>query len=126
MVINAQSVIDDLTKYSRFGSRKWFIPNAIFNSRFELKRAWLRAYFDGDGSVDISKKSIFAKSVNKLGLEQITLLLETLYIKSHILGPYDDAYVLVIDSKDVYSSKIRFLSSEKSAKLDKITNLDRG
>lgn len=92
---------------------------------FKLKVAWLRAYFDGDGSVSLIKKSIFAKSMNKRGLEEIKTLLKTLGINSHILGPYNGAHVLVINDKGLYAKKIGFLSPEKLDKLNLIFNQTR-
>ena len=71
-------------------SYQWFIGKEILNSSKNVKRNWLRAFFDDEATVAIKEKRIRVKSMNGKGLKQVKSLLKTFLIKSKITGPNSD------------------------------------
>ncbi len=86
-------------------SREWRAPITIFlykdqDKTMDLIRAWLRAYIDDEGYIDLRTRRITITSVNETGLKDVRRLLEVLGISCKIykiMRGY--AYRLVI-SKD--------------------------
>jgi len=84
-------------------SHNWFIPKELFYSNNKIKRAWLRAFFDDEATIDIQKKVIRLKIVNKNGLIQIQQLLLELGINSNITGPNcDNTWFLNIRHENIF------------------------
>jgi len=67
------------------GSQSWKVPDIAFQD-LELGRGFINGYFDGDGSISISKEYPWLRfsSINLEGLEMVRLLLEMFGIKSII------------------------------------------
>lgn len=89
--ITKNNVIRDLLKYTDFGCLKWSIPSSILKSDHLVKAAFIRGFFDGDGSVDYVDKKIprirFGSS-NFNGLKMLSKLLESISLKHSLNGPY--------------------------------------
>jgi DNA-binding transcriptional regulator WhiA len=66
--ITKNSVLDDLTEIANFGSSEWFIPSEIVSGNDQIKRAFIRGFFDGDGSVDFAEKKIPRIRINSINL----------------------------------------------------------
>ena len=77
-------VMNDLRRYSKFGSHKWSVPKSMLTSNVWLKGLYCRGYFDGDGTVETHKKEVRFDSVNYNGLLGIKSLLDSLGIKSSL------------------------------------------
>lgn len=83
MDASCEIISRDLLKYSKFRTRNWCVPNIILNSGdTSIISSFLQAFFDSEGTV--SKYIISAGSINKLGLQQIQMLLNKLGIKSQV------------------------------------------
>lgn len=131
--ITKNIVIDDLTGMAKFGSSEWFIPNEIFLGDDQIKRAFIRGFFDGDGSVDFAEKKIpriRIYSTNSNGIKQIKKLLHSLLIESNINGPYrrnkrKDCYELLLRTSSVIKF-IKCISSKHSKKRRVFRNISQG
>src|SRR3989344_3464 len=90
--VTKSSIIDDILSNIVLGNNSWRVPNNILHSdKVELKKGFVSGFFDGDGSVDISKSGtprIRITSTNLKGLTEIRKLLSDLNIKSSFRGPY--------------------------------------
>jgi len=75
-----------------FGAGKsadWFISDEILNAKKSIIREWLKAFFDDEAFVELSKFRISVNSVNSKGLKQIQGLLKKMGIeRTTINGPY--------------------------------------
>lgn len=73
-MIQRISIFEDLERYGNVDSFNWKIPKEILDSNKKIIAAWLRAFFDGDGSVEFDIKEghyrILAYSVNLKGLKK--------------------------------------------------------
>ncbi|MFH1641454.1 MAG: LAGLIDADG family homing endonuclease [Nanoarchaeota archaeon] len=80
-----KSIIKKITGQTLVGHLKWAIPESIINGNPYQKIAFLRGFFDGDGTISNNNVRFF--SVNKSGLKQIYLLLLDLDFNPSIHGP---------------------------------------
>ena len=104
-------------------SYNWYIPKKIINSNEKVICAWLRAFFDDESTVSVSKKMIRIKSMNPAGLGQVQDLLARLTIYSKITGQNcDKSYYLNIYRTDIkkYASLIGFTHPDKINKIEKV------
>ncbi len=102
-------------------SYNWSISKEIINASKEVKRNWIRAFFDDEAYFDNGNR-IRVKCVNKKGLQQITRMLDE-FIPCHLLpkkGSYwGKTYCININKKDVpkFFSKIGTLRYQSSKKI---------
>lgn len=90
------------------GSYEWTIPDSIIEGSKNIKKSWLRAFFDDEARFDKNEKGellrIRLKSVNKKGVCQVADILRT-FVPCHITprkGLYTDKTVyLNIRRKDI-------------------------
>jgi DNA-binding transcriptional regulator WhiA len=116
--ITKNFVIDDLLKDAKFGTLNWIVPNDVLFSVKKVQSAFLRGFFDGDGSVDFADKKIpriRITSQNLNGLMQLKKILNNLEINANINGPYkyvtrNSIYELLLETRSV----IRFIKLIKS------------
>ena len=124
--IKKKSVIEDLVKYTEFGSKKWRIPEDIFNSSIDIKSSFIRGLFDGDGS--ITKYKIRLVSVNKEGICGVKDLLNSIGIECRTGGPLKvsgnrkPTYELIIPRRFILMYK-NIISSNHYKKLNKLQSL---
>jgi len=96
------NVIEDLLKYSDYGSLKWSIPKEMFFKEASIKYAFLSGFIDGDGSVDDRRIRIYSANFN--GLLQISEILKSLNIYHTLQGPIKinkkhDMFAIYINKK---------------------------
>jgi intein/homing endonuclease len=104
-------VIRKIIAQTRLGHLNWRIPTSVISSNKKIKVAFLRGFFDGDGTA-IGCVRMF--STNKEGINQLSLLLLELNFRNTIQGPIfkpnrKPHYVLQISRKD----QVRFLEEIK-------------
>lgn len=81
-IINLTSklVVKDLLKYSKsFKTRKWDVPNELFESKSEIVSAFIKGLFDSDGSISLRKPNgayLYVCSANAKSLFKIKDLLK--------------------------------------------------
>jgi hypothetical protein len=102
-------------------SHDWYIPKEILNSSLNIKKEWLKAFFDDEAHV--SSSNIIINLVNYKVLKQIQKMLKEFNIKSNLNGPYHwrqfTSYHLIIlkESLVIYNSKIGFYHPKKKKQL---------
>ncbi len=104
-------IIKSIISHTKLGFLKWKVPNNIMESSKNIKIAFIRGYFDGDGTVS-NRVRMF--SSNKKGLKQVSKLLKDLEIKHTFQGPIfkenrKPSYIIQVSEKE----KERFLNMIK-------------
>ena len=75
--LKRKEVVKDLKKYTLFGSKKWKVPNELFDKKYENQaKYFIRSFVDGDGTIDLVKKSVIIDSTNKNSLKEMSNLLK--------------------------------------------------
>jgi len=105
--IGKRNVIKHIINYTDLGNLRWRVPSLVDNSSMSVQIAFLRGYFDGDGTAS-NRVRMF--SVNKTGLNQVSKLLKNLKVKHTMQGPIfkknrKPSYIIQISETD----KERFL-----------------
>jgi intein/homing endonuclease len=77
-------IIRKIITQTKLGHLKWKVPDAVLDAQVEIKIAFIRGYFDGDGTVS-NRVRMF--STNKTGLIQVSKILEELEIKHSLPKP---------------------------------------
>lgn len=121
------NIAKDLLYLSKYDSYGWSIPRSIMDGNEDIKREWLKTFFDAEGSPYFSKIhncSVTGCSVNGHGIKQVKKLLEDFCIKSYLNGPYKKkGYNLVIKRKTSllkFYKEIGFNLDYKQEKLKEI------
>lgn len=122
--------LDLLTTTKSFFTKTWRISDQILASSTIIKSYFLKGLYDSEGDVDIRYKRIGLTSINKIGLQQVQILLSQFKIRSTIIkrnagGNRKSRYVLRIqDRKSVtnFSNKISFGMHRKEIDLKKLIN----
>ena len=89
--ITKVSVIRDILNYTNLGCLNWRIPEEVINSENDIKAAFTRGFFDGDGSVDFTKHGslrVRFSSSNYAGLISLSTLLNSINLHHNLNGPY--------------------------------------
>ncbi|MFH0973215.1 MAG: LAGLIDADG family homing endonuclease [Candidatus Micrarchaeota archaeon] len=119
----SKRIFTRLKKLGAGKSRAWFIPRAIaFGSR-KIKRAWLTAFYDDEGWVEMRQKRVGVGVVNKRGLKQAAKMLKQLGIPHKLNGPYKNGvWTISINRRGLARFKkiVGFHHIKKKAKLQKI------
>lgn len=123
--INNQIICKDLSRYGKFGTKEWNVPNEILKSKDEkIIGSFLRGFFDSEGSV--SRSTIVCSSINKTGLDEIAELLSILGIKSTIKpirnGKYYTLYIFRKERFKIFRDKVGFSIKRKINKVNDILN----
>lgn len=88
MVAYGKEMVYDLLKYGPFGTYIWRTPTSYLDK--EGASAWIRSYFDGDGTVHMGSyklrdSRIGVSSVDRPGLEDVKIVLDEYFgIKSAV------------------------------------------
>ncbi len=89
--ITKGKIIDDIKQDINLGKKRWNVPIKVLNGSSNIKKAFIRGFFDGDGSTDITKYGtprIRISSCNLKGLKNLSKLLVEFTIQHSFLGPY--------------------------------------
>jgi len=103
-------------------SYNWYVSKAVMRASKPAIIAWIRAFFDDESTVDLSRRVIRVKSMNSNGLRQVATLLRKLNIDSNITGPNcDKSYYLNVRNKAAirYIGLISSNHPEKRKKMEK-------
>jgi len=127
--LRSKLAFEDLNKFGKFRSENRNIPKEVFKSTREVKKEFIKAFFDDEGSVIIGNKEIRLYSTNKNGLQEMKNLLNEFNIKSKLRSGYGkkrNVFALVI--KDIESIKnfannIGFDLERKQTKLSNILSI---
>ena len=80
--VRSKRIWEFLKKMGTGGSYSWRIPKEICNSSKEVKKNWIRAFFDNEADFDDAGR-IRVKCVNKKGLSQLMRMLKE-FVPSHL------------------------------------------
>jgi len=118
---------ENLLEIGKYGSLDWEIPQKLNK---ELKKEWVKCFFDCEAHVNLHRKQIQVKSINSEGLSNVKSILEDFGISSKIYGPYkqkkeqhNDYSLLTILRKEgirKYAKLIGFYHSHKTKSLKRI------
>jgi len=107
-------------------TRGWSIGKEIIKSTKKVKKFWLRAFFDDEGTVDKTNFVVRVKSMNNEGLVQTKQLMHTINVPSRITGPNcDNSWYLTISRRDLdkFKNEIGFEHPKKKNLLNKIIKI---
>ncbi|HEV8290152.1 MAG TPA: LAGLIDADG family homing endonuclease [Candidatus Norongarragalinales archaeon] len=124
MHLHSKRVYDRLQALGAGSSRAWTISDEIFQADYESRRAWIRAFFDDESTVDLVTRRIRVKSVNGPGLEKVHALLVGLGINGKITGPNIEGTWYLTLSKEAavaFANQVGSRHSEKVQKLHRLT-----
>ena len=129
VLVRSIKAYNDLLRYSSsYFSDKWIVPKEIFESSLEVKREFLRAFFDDEGSIVKLKGRpcyVILYSINLKGIGQISLLLKDFGINSRIKNGYGlgrNVFGLIVKDVKLFADSIGFYSKIKRNKLEHIFN----
>ncbi|GAI17867.1 unnamed protein product, partial [marine sediment metagenome] len=95
----SKEVVDDILRYDEYKHFKHHtgrVPNAIKGADLKIKSAYLRAFFDSQGTLQFHKKRrhrcISAIKADERSVDEIAHLLSTLGIRSKIYSRIDKKY----------------------------------
>ena len=114
----------DLLKYtSSYFSRDWKIKRRLLSSSGEIKREFLKAFFDDEGSIFKAGNRGIIKlySINLKGLKQIQRMLTRFNVTSYISSGYGasrNVYAVIIKDLKSFYNKIGFNLRRKQEKLE--------
>lgn len=109
--IGNHSIVHSILESVDIGNLSWKVPISVINSDVYTKQAFVRGFFDGDGT---ASKSIRFFSTNLLGLKGVHVLLTDMRFSSYFIKPQlkpkrKPLYALRIPN----SEKERFLNTIK-------------
>jgi len=119
--MNSKRVWQLLKEMGAGNSHEWFIPKSIIQGLPNVKKNWVRAFFDDEVYFNDGGR-IRVKCVNKKGLQQITEMLNE-FVPCHLLpkrGSYwGNTYCININKKDTpkFFSKIGSLRYQGNKKV---------
>ena len=125
--LRSKLAYEDLLRYANYFSKDWKIKKLLLNSSKEIKREFIRAFSDDEGSVVKCKKSgvIRLYSINLNGLNQIKDLLSEFGIGGKISSGYGlkrNVFAIVIKDLDNFNKKVGFNLQRKQEKLNQLIN----
>ena len=121
---SSKRVLERLKGLGAGNSHSWCIADDIFRGPIEVRKAWLRAFWDDEGTV--RSDGLVASSVNYGGLTQVCSMMHSVGVRAHITGPYRDKeslkWHLRTNKVDVasFATNVGFASSRKAGKLTEI------
>ena len=122
--VRSKLAYDDLLKYCNYFSRKWLVPIQIMNSSKEIKKEFLKALYDDEGSVIPQGKQVILRlySVNLDGLIGVQKLLDEFNINTKIqvgFGSKRNVYSVTTKDLNIFYKEIGFYCLRKQEKLKK-------
>lgn len=121
LAFSSKRVFKHLKDLGAGDSHSWFISERISKGSIEVRKMWLRAFWDDEGTVRAD--GLVASSVNYIGLVQVCSMMHSVGVNAHITGPYRDKgslkWHLRVNKKDVvyFATNIGFTSPMKANKL---------
>ncbi|MEK6942509.1 MAG: LAGLIDADG family homing endonuclease [Nanoarchaeota archaeon] len=121
--LRSKLAYEDLLRYATYNSRDWKINSIIPPSSKTIKKEFLKALFDDEGSVIIKSKNSEVRlySINLDGLTQIQKILLDFGINTKITPGYGlkrNVYAVIIKDLMAFRKKIGFNLRRKQDKLD--------
>lgn len=118
--IRCKEAYEDLHKYGDFGCLKWRVPIQIHKANSQIRTAFLRSFFDDEGSVVSHEVRLY--STNLSGIRGIVKLLHRFGVNPYIRGGFGlkrNVYAIIIKNRNllIFHKKIGFGLKRKNLKL---------
>ena len=97
--VYSKEILNDLRNHGVFNKRSG-VPSEITNGSNSVKRAFIGAFFDGEGHIDLNKREVRFTNSNLKLLEDVKLMLKSLVVDSRINGPYNGCFRLIVGKRD--------------------------
>lgn len=123
--LRSKLVYEDLLGYSTYFSRDWRIKKPLLNASKNIKREFIKAFCDDEGSVFKQGKVgiIRIYSINLNGLNQIRSMLNEFNIESKISSGYGlkrNVFAILIKDLSKFNKRIGFNLQRKQKKLNQL------
>jgi intein-encoded DNA endonuclease-like protein len=124
--LRSKLAFEELNKFGKFRSEDWSIPDELLTSSTEVKREFIKAMFDDDGSVIVGDRQVRLYSINRKGLKEMSKLLVEFGIRTKLKAGYGErrnVFALVIkdrESMERFANSINFNLKRKRIKLSNI------
>ncbi len=123
--LRSKLAYEDLLKYATYNSKDWKIKDILLASSKEIKREFLKAFFDDEGSVVPQGRKGIIKlySINSNGLKQIQKMLLEFNIENKLGSGYGakrNVYAVLIKDLNKFNKEIGFNLARKQSKLNKL------
>ena len=120
--LNSKIVFEDLLRYSTYFSKNWKIKKLILKSRKQIKKEFLKAIYDDEGSIfKVKGKPILRLySINLNGLKQIQKMLIEFNLQSKITPGYGlkrNVHGLIIKDIKKFYNQLGFNLKRKQDRL---------
>ena len=120
--LRSKLAFQDLHRYATYMSKDWKIKKELLLATKEIKKEFLKAFFDDEGSITNEGKKGIVKlySINLTGLKQIQKILLEFNIDSSIRSGYGqrrNVYGLIIKELIIFSDSVGFSLTRKQEKL---------
>ncbi|WP_435119284.1 LAGLIDADG family homing endonuclease [Halolamina sp. C58] len=114
------SFLDSLAPSLLEGSDAQRVPDAISAASDQIKRAFLRAFVEGEGHVSANEREISVASMSEHLLQDVRSLLLSLGIDSQLQPRANGSYRLRISGDDFgeYVDRVGFVTERKSASVN--------
>ncbi|MBI2542567.1 MAG: hypothetical protein HYW24_00045 [Candidatus Aenigmarchaeota archaeon] len=84
--ITKKDIMKDLLKYTDFNSDRWSVPNEVLTGSLEIKAAFIRGLYEGDGTkLQFANKTtpyVDFHMKNPTGLDSVAILLKSLGVNT--------------------------------------------
>lgn len=126
--LRSKLAFEDLLRYASYYSKNWKINSELLNSSKEIKREFLKTFFDDEGSVTKEGKRGIIKlySINLEGLKQIQRILLEFNIQTKINSGYGckrNVYAVLIKDLNLFYKEIGFNLNRKQEKLKRFIKI---
>lgn len=111
-------IVEELQEeFGDFSCDKWRIDPRIFEVPDSKKTEWLRAFIRDEGHYEPQYNRLRIKSMNKLGLKDVRILMSKLGVKANITGPNcDESYYLNVSRIQDYPNIHRIAKNKPKVK----------
>ncbi len=111
-------IVEELQdKFGDFSCDKWRIDPKILGLDASKKHEWLRAFIRDEGHYEPQYSRLRIKSMNKLGLEDVRDLMESIGVGANITGPNcDDSFYLNVSRVEKYPNIHRIAKNKPKVK----------
>ena len=125
--LRSKLTYEDLINYATYKSKDWKIKSKILQSSKQVRKEFLRAFFDDEGSVTNEGKRSIIKlySINFKGLKQMQKMLLDFGVSSNIIPGYGakrNVYAVLIKDLVKFNKEIGFNLKRKQDKLRHLIN----
>ncbi len=120
--LRSKLAYEDLSKYATYFSKDWTLKLEFLKSNKIVKKEFLKALFDDEGSVK-SGYEIALYSINKNGLLQIQEILKEFGVQTKInpgYGAKRNVYAIIIKDFKKFKKEIGFSLKRKQEKLNRL------